>query len=412
MRVLFLAVLLACGGSKDTPPPPPPAPAPPQAVALSLVVQMSEAYAGNDDIEFEDVHARYVGVLKQLRKDLSTLDLVHELPANSQAEVIVYNDRAELVLPMGPVSRLTGEALGSQGNYVDKLGSNLVQGVDLAAAELQRAAPTKKVLVVIGDGNDTENAVARNLLPTLRKDLSNATVHAIIYKGELSSASSVVTELDPDATTVTTVVAITAELKRTLRGCCRSPVVVANPPPLAVALVYNSAEVYLGNDDFEPKDSPAYYPGILHDLEAGLRGLSLPAGTVVGAIEYDDLPSLHVRFAPGAKLELGRQQDYRGKVGNDLVAALALAQRELEQTGAKRKLLIAIGDGNTQNNERDKVQLAEARKALLATGGEIHAIVWAGALSDKPGPITWLDPSPTLIAKSSELPAVLAKLVH
>jgi len=192
MRALaFLAAVVACGGHTDSPPsaaPPPPTPPPP--VALAIVMYGAETYVGSDDvINNEEDSSRYPGILKGLKRELTALDLVHKLPANSLGELIVYNDAAKVRVPMGPIANLTGEALGTQKDYFHTLGSSLVQAVELAGAELRHAAPAKKVLVIIGDGNDTNNDTAKPALAKLASQYADLTVHAIIYKGPLKDNS-------------------------------------------------------------------------------------------------------------------------------------------------------------------------------------------------------------------------------
>lgn len=413
MRALVVAALIACGSKTDPPPPPPPAP--PPAIALALVFNGSEPYVGNDDLETEDSTTRYFGILKDLAKGIDALDLVHQVPANSQAMLISYDDKPSIRVPMGPIANLSGESLGHQKDYYRHIGSSLVQAVALADAELAKATAPKKVLIIVGDGNDTDNETAKPALARLRQQLSakNAVVHAIIYKGPLSEPRDVISVLDPEASTVNSVDAIGSDLHRTLRACCHVPTAIANPPPLAVAIVFNGQEIYAGNDDIEPADSKFRYPGILKDLDAAVKATPLPPGTIAGAIAFADHAKIVVPFKPDAKLVLGAQKDYDKVIGNDLVEGLAYAQQALEDTGAKRKLVIVVSDGNTIDNEHGKAQLARFRKELLAEGGEIHAIVWAGPLSPTtPGPIAALDPQAQTIGKTDALTPVLAKLLH
>jgi len=77
-----------------------------------------------------------------------------------------------------------------------------------------------RVLVVVGDGSDTNLETAKPRLRQLAKQAAelHIEVHAIVYKTPLSSPETVISTLDPNATTVTSTDAITGELAAVFAG--------------------------------------------------------------------------------------------------------------------------------------------------------------------------------------------------
>ncbi len=54
--------------------------------------------------------------------------------------VITYATKAEIKLPMGPLDRLSGAALGTQKDYMSTTGLELVKGIEPALAELKKVS--------------------------------------------------------------------------------------------------------------------------------------------------------------------------------------------------------------------------------------------------------------------------------
>ena len=230
LRLAPLVLLVACGGSPTTtttattpalPPSNHAAAGPP--VALALVFAGGEVWVGNDALTPEGDPSRFLGALKGLEAAVDGADLVHSLPAGSVGTAIVYVESATVRVPMGAIDKLRGAALGTQKDYYYKQGTNLVAGIELAQLELDKTNATKKVLIVVGDGNDTDNHTAKARLATLQPQLAaaNTTVFAIMYKGELSDPTNVITVLAPDARTVTSVTELPLALAKVLHDCCK-----------------------------------------------------------------------------------------------------------------------------------------------------------------------------------------------
>jgi hypothetical protein len=161
----------------------------PETVAIAIVIQGSEVWIGNEDTLPEDDPARYPGILKSLQQALDRVSFKESLPRGSQGLVITYADKPSVRLVMGDLDRITGSALGTQSDYKGNKGFELVRAVELGVSELSRVAMTTKVLIVIGDGDDTNLDTAKAEMARLKKLAKDAsiTTFGIIYKGGLSS---------------------------------------------------------------------------------------------------------------------------------------------------------------------------------------------------------------------------------
>jgi len=81
-------------------------------------------------------------------------------------------------------------------------------------AELSRVSTARKALIVIGDGNDTNNEAAKGQLADLKKQANaqHIQMFAIIYKSAVSSEGSVITTMIGNAKTVNSIDGIASEL--------------------------------------------------------------------------------------------------------------------------------------------------------------------------------------------------------
>ncbi|HEY0195836.1 MAG TPA: hypothetical protein VGC42_32200 [Kofleriaceae bacterium] len=217
MRSLLVAVLLvaACNSTPSTPKPtsgapapsapvpPTPPPAPVGGTTIALVYSGWEIWIGNDDVTPADDPVHYPGALKALKAGLDQADLAHTLPAGSQGLVITYTNKAVIRVPLGPVANLTSAALGTQKDYVDTKGSELVAGIQLAIDQLEKAQTSKKQLIVLSDGNDTNNEAAKPALALLKKRAAGLgiSVDSIVYKSALSNDPNITTSLTAQSTT-------------------------------------------------------------------------------------------------------------------------------------------------------------------------------------------------------------------
>jgi hypothetical protein len=184
-----------------------------ETIAIALVINGQEVWIGNDDYE-QDENAKYSGVLKNLEQAIDKLQLGNAGPAGSKGVVVSYSTGAEIKVPMGDLKLITGGALGSQKDYNRKLGTDMVQGLTMAMAELSKVSTARKALIVVGDGNDTNPEAAKSQLKDLKEQArkQNIQLFAIIYKSALSSEGAVITTMIPGAKTVNSIDGIASEL--------------------------------------------------------------------------------------------------------------------------------------------------------------------------------------------------------
>ena len=173
-----------------------------ETLALALVINGQEMWIGNEDIEPENDPnfpteqrpnpARVPGILKALKTALQSVPFSSAGPAGSKGVLITYADRAEIRQQMGDLKTLNSEALGSQKDYYGKLGTAMVRGVELALAELKKVSVTRKVLIVVGDGTDYDEANAKPQLTNLKKQAQNEGVQifGVTYKPQTSDPRS------------------------------------------------------------------------------------------------------------------------------------------------------------------------------------------------------------------------------
>ena len=184
-----------------------------ETIAIALVINGQEIWIGNEEVE-PDPNAQYQGVLKNLEAAIDKLQLGSAGPPGSKGIVVSYSTGAEIKVPMGDLKNITGGALGGQKDYRGKIGTDMVQGITMGITELQKVSNPRKALIVVGDGNDTNNEVAKGALAQLKKDAANAKINlfAIIYKSAVSSEGNVITTMIPGAKTVNSVDGIASEL--------------------------------------------------------------------------------------------------------------------------------------------------------------------------------------------------------
>lgn len=159
-----------------------------ETLAVAIVMLAWEQWIGNTTYRGED-DAPVKGVLQPLKEAMTSLKFKEAGPAGSVGMVITYSNTAKIVLPMGPLERLTADALGSEKDYQGGAQFELVKGIELALAELRKVSNPRKVLIIITDGNDSANATSvKSSLQQLKKQAGGdkVQVEAIIYKAQES----------------------------------------------------------------------------------------------------------------------------------------------------------------------------------------------------------------------------------
>jgi hypothetical protein len=189
-----------------------------ETLAVAIVMLGWEMWIGNSEYRSEDDPTRVKGVLTELQVALDKLNFKDAGPPGSLGMVVTYADTAKIRVPMGPLGNLSGSALGTQKDYKDTRGSELVKGIELALAELKKVTNPRKVLIVITDGNDTNNDAAKGQLTNLKKQAQNERVQteAIVFKAPDSEPNNVIISMIQKTSTVTTAENIAVSIKAIL----------------------------------------------------------------------------------------------------------------------------------------------------------------------------------------------------
>jgi hypothetical protein len=172
------------------------------------------------------------------------------------------------------------------------------------------------------------------------------------------------------------------------------------PDRLAIAIVMNGQEIFVGNDSCEADES-SRYEGVLRRIEQQLDTMQLstraPAGSTITVVAYSNGARIKVPTEPltaftGA--QLGTQHDYYRQIGEDLVAGVELGMNQLDTSDAPVKVMFVIGDGNDTNNETAKSQLAELKKRAAQGHVLVEAIVYKPPIFSSEGEVvTTLTPA-------------------
>lgn len=183
---------------------------------------------------------------------------------------------------------------------------------------------------------------------------------------------------------------------------------------LALAIVMQGRETWIGNDTYRSAKDPTRSAGVLTPLEAAVDKLDLksvgPPGSVGTVITYADKALVRVPMGPLANLTgaaLGTQKDYAGSAGSELVKGVGLALAELHKVEHPRKVLLAVTDGSDTNSETAKTALAQLKKQALRDGVQVLAIVHKAADSSPVNVITQLTSKPVTITSAEGIAASL-----
>jgi len=189
-----------------------------ETIAIAFVFNGQEIWIGNDDIVPPEDPSHYPGILKNLKTALQSVPFATAGPAGSKGVLIVYGEKPEIRVPMGPIANITSESLGTQRDYFKKSGYSMVQGISAAIAELHNVTTSRKALIVVCDGNDSNADTVKGELVNLKKLAAQEKIQtfAIIYKGALSDPRNDITTMISTATTVDSAEAIANAIKAIL----------------------------------------------------------------------------------------------------------------------------------------------------------------------------------------------------
>jgi hypothetical protein len=261
-----------------------------EPIAIALVVSGQEIFVGNDQYETDEA-ARYGGALDAIETGIDRADLADLGPPGSRALIATYGVGAALRVPPGPLADLRGAALGREHDYRGQIGDDLVAGVTLAVAELSKIPTERKVLIVIGDGNDTNPETARPMLAELKRRAAAAGIEtfAIVYKTAVSAETTVITAMIPRTITVNSRDGLSAELAAIGARIADRYTLTFPGEDLAWDGRDHELTVQLGDHDLEPIDlvlparvRPVLWAGWRWLTELGFGAL-LVAAIAIGA---------------------------------------------------------------------------------------------------------------------------------
>jgi hypothetical protein len=137
----------------------------PQPIALALVYCGQMIWIGDEDYQADFPSG---GALKTMEAAIDRADLAKQFPPGSLATAISYSTGVTVELPMGPIDRLSGRVLGNEKHYQDRIGSDLVLGVRAGLDALEQVHVPRRLMIVIGDGWDTDGEQGKIELGELR----------------------------------------------------------------------------------------------------------------------------------------------------------------------------------------------------------------------------------------------------
>ncbi|HTJ46930.1 MAG TPA: FHA domain-containing protein [Kofleriaceae bacterium] len=155
----------------------------PENIAIVVLIEGHELWMGNE--AYADEADKAVGVFSKLGPALDAVSKAG--PPGSKGEIIIYGKAGALVKQAWiDLPQLTADKLGAQKDYQGTTTRELVAGVNQAYADLQKVSASRKALIVIGDGTDTNADAAKAQLADFKKKFEAAHVElfGIFYQIE------------------------------------------------------------------------------------------------------------------------------------------------------------------------------------------------------------------------------------
>jgi hypothetical protein len=187
---------------------------------------------------------------------------------------------------------------------------------------------------------------------------------------------------------------------------------------LAIAIVMNGWEIWIGNDDVLPEGDPSRFPGVLKSLEAALDKVSFkdagPPGSLGTVITYADSATVRIPMGPLDKItgsQLGTQKDYFGTQGVELVKGVDLALTELHKVQVSRKVLIVICDGLDKNMEAAKGQMTALKSRATSEGIQTFAIIYKGGMSGDGNVISAMIPATQTVNSADNIATAIQSIL-
>jgi len=136
-------------------------------------------FVGDTSFETDDT-IRTKGILVGFEAALDTIGFGKLAPAGSTFEVVTYSNGTQVRVRAEPLAEVKGRQLGSEKDYNTGIGTDMVEGIEVAMRDLDHCPAAIKLIYVFGDGNDTFNDGAKDKLDELA---AHALVRRIVIDG-------------------------------------------------------------------------------------------------------------------------------------------------------------------------------------------------------------------------------------
>lgn len=148
-------------------------------MALLILVQGSERFMGNPSTMDDEGNPREPteGAYEHLKPAIDALLKVG--PNRTRASLLVYGKDVAIRVPMGDRGVASGESMGAVKDYFGVGEKQFKNGLEKAFELLNADAAARKILVVIGDGGDTNATV--NIADTAKK-LQDAEIEVYVIR--------------------------------------------------------------------------------------------------------------------------------------------------------------------------------------------------------------------------------------
>ncbi len=191
-------------------------------VSVAFVLSGDAGWMGAHNIHDDDYDPDHVSLHKPLSAAFDVLQLASALPAGSEAMVVRYDTEAAILVPWKPAGQVGGIDLGAAKDFAGRLGVDMVHGIELACTELATRPQRRKLMIIIGDGNDTATDIndAGYNLRALAETCPGVTSAALVIKSPISAETDAMEQWTPNVIRLTSVNAasgLEAALKKTLQ---------------------------------------------------------------------------------------------------------------------------------------------------------------------------------------------------
>jgi hypothetical protein len=148
--------------------------------------------------------------------------------------------------------------------------------------------------------------------------------------------------------------------------------------PLSLVVVVQGDENWIGNEMYN-QENPLL--GAFRGVGPALDALATmgPPGSKAMVLTYSSDPGVRPALSMGSIKELGAgalgsQEAFKDAIGSPLETSLKEAYNILAKEGARRKVLVVIGDGHGQSEQTSAKDIKDEAKRLQALGVDMYSI--------------------------------------